>query len=1549
MSDNWNDAKQEYENENSSSTAVVSSTGEVLENGAILTDLIKLNYDFPVEPNIELPKSYNIYIWNNNDNGEIRFYTKDAKNNNDYNQNYFTGNYTNPRLNHNTKIGKDGKLYYYHNYTSFNPTKLSGWYEIDSNFNGVEQQLTIIDIFIGTLNVGQIAIQSQLNTVITSNTTQFAVIDSVLAQHEVRLDFIEFSPIEGMNIFDWDSTAYDANTIFQTTRRALQENMKKGGGNFTRLRQRTVARNRSRLSSIITKIFSDSLTTIAVVGFTAGLYGVIRELLDKRKAENYSDELMGISDNLSQLSVSATADTINHTRITIVSGNTGFTSVNTTYIVSVQREAVIVIYINSSSIASVVNVEQYGSSDFSVSETIIIPKASLGGGTGGDLVLSVASLGTLKEWTELRATYLQNKITGIQIKNRRKQNVIGADDIDTTQFTTTNVSYTDTTDPINETITYKQLKSRLNLLPTGTSDVNVYTMGNIGIGTTGSVSTTKLDIIGSTKFMGMMGIGASPPLVGDAFVPLLKIYSDLETTLYIRGANTTGSASIEFGLGDRSDTTPDFRLANLGGGDGLYLQYQNNSVVYNGVGSDLVCFKPALTTFYKDTTFNGKVSIGNPIHATHKVDVNGDINVSTGFLFKVNGSAYKPAGAVLADTATDLATGSILSVGKGGTGASTFTANGLLIGNTTSAITQNASLTYTTSTLNAPNMNVPTGGKYKINSIDLSYNDLTDKLTAGTNIAISAGNVISATSGTTYTGGNGITITGSSIALSGSTTGSFNVLGNVNLSTALGTSSYKLNVEGDVNVSGIGKKFYVNNVPIVSSYWSASGTTIEYNTGSVGIGTPALSYKLNVAGTINCSAIYINDIQFTNLFTGNATNIYYAGGTLFGASGTATSVVEIQKANSGFGTSISMLGTNFDASNGLRISQNWVSAGNIQYDIIHKNSGTDTTAMSIRGGRVGIGTFPATLNKFEVLGKSLFSDNVGIGTVPSTTATTKLDVNGDTRIVGKTTSGGLSISGTTEFLTANPSIPTIPTALSITPAPTSTFTPSSSTTRCAILTYQGTGTGTTYSVVIPAGGMLCDILMVGGGGSGGRDIGAGGGGGAVLYATNVLLKQDTYSLVVGRGAVSTSGEAKGQSTTGFGAILLGGGSAGDLVWNQATYANDGGSGAGGKSIPDEWGRRGGRPIVGGSKKGGILCDGTLYEGKVGGYGVQQTTAQVVSSGGGGAGAVGGNGQQSGTSGGSAVGSSGGAGVSNTILDTSYFWGGGGGGGSYAYTTPPNGGAGGGGAGQNNNGGGITATGNNGASSFFAVGTAINGINGTGGGGGGTGYTTASAGSGGAGVIIIRYKLPINNNQTIDFLPTNTNGTMTTKQGMIGANYKIQASTGSTILDALTIDATTGSLAMFNNSFAVKGTNDTLITNNCGIGIDPSSTYKLNVNGDLNINGNIYQNGFIATTGGFQATICYNLRYTGNTNFLITTRAKNCNLQIYTQGSYGHYIFRDMAVGERRGSVNGGINNGNWTYFVPYITYETDDPNRPFKVWIFNGSDTNVLVMENWYN
>jgi hypothetical protein len=57
-------------------------------------------------------------------------------------------------------------------------------------------------------------------------------------------------------------------------------------------------------------------------------------------------------------------------------------------------------------------------------------------------------------------------------------------------------------------------------------------------------------------------------------------------------------------------------------------------------------------------------------------------------------------------------------------------------------------LTFASSTLTAPNINLPSGGKYKIDGTNLSYNDLTNKLTAlaGGGITISANNEISSSS-----------------------------------------------------------------------------------------------------------------------------------------------------------------------------------------------------------------------------------------------------------------------------------------------------------------------------------------------------------------------------------------------------------------------------------------------------------------------------------------------------------------------------------------------------------------------------------------------------------------------------------------------------------------------------------------------------------------------------------------------------------------------------------------------------------------------------------
>jgi hypothetical protein len=1440
----------------------------------------------------------NLYILQANPNGEIRFLTAGASANND----------VGTAQPYNVKIGADGKLYVYWTYNFLtNPLRFSGWYDIADDVASQGNQLSLLEIgsialetqiTIANTNISildttlsgfittQNGINAAVNTTLNEHTAEIGALATQTAVIPTLQSFFTGSSFVGGTRVGisglWRRTNWrDAQTLLaqRYTSRVVQ-----GRVGSVMVGERTLTAptlNAFQLVSNTTGVamsraVGDISTAFGIVGggvVLAGIYRYYTNAQEEQRNDLIKDLIETKEDMILQQANTPNAFYTTKNRIqkaglvidattdNAYAGAVGFYEVEglTQYAGVVLNME---IYLDTGvKKARIVNVVSGGNRVWVVGDQIQIPKSTkLGGyagGGGGDLLkINVSTIYNPLEVVDTQINDLLTEQTEEDRRDRRRKGVIGTSEYDATTLTT--ASATETNTITGEVITYNTLKSRLNLLPTGTSDVDVYTStGKIGIGTT----PTKT----------------------------LHTYHATDNILRL-GTATNGTASIEFVKGTDLDVNSDWRLKldNV-----MKLQYQNSTLAFGDTGTDLMWNSTTQTTFFKPVEFQNKVGIGTGVPTTHFLDVFGDINIKSGAKYKINN----------ADLALTDLTGT-LAVNKGGTGATTFTANGLIVGNGTTALTQPTGLTFSGTTLNAPIMNVASGGKYKINNVDLSYNDLTNKLTplAGGGITINAQNEISSSAGTAYTGGNGITITGASIAVSGTIT-QLITTGSIDMLTLQNNATNSLRVKQNF----LGTNDFTYN--LIQKNNNVDYPAFTFKNGQVAVGTTNVpTYALDVAGDINITG----EIR-------KLSALYKPSGAVLADTATDLATGAILSVGKG--------GT----------GANTFTAGRLMV-------GNGTSALQTYTGLTYTsGTTTLNTPIIAVSGTSTLTGNVGIGTAPSAVATTKLDVLGDVNIVGKTTQ-----KGNIECLTLNPSAPTIPTALSIIPTPTSTFTPASTITRCAILTYQGVGTGTTYSVVIPAGGMLCDILMVGGGGHGGRDIGAGGGGGAVLYATNVLLKQDTYMMTVGRGAIFGSGEPRGQSTTGFGATLVGGGSAGDATWASAVYANDGGSGSGGKSIPDEWSKRGGRPIVGSSRKGGILTDGTLYEGNVGGYGIQQVS-QVCSSGGGGAGAVGGNGGTSGGSGGTATGV-GGMGISNTILDTAYYWGGGGGGGSYSYTTAVSGGLGGGGAGQNNNGGGITSTGSNGASSFFAVGTIINGINGTGGGGGGTGYTTSTAGSGGAGVIIIRYKLPTNHNQTKTYLPTGTNATITYKEGMIGANYKVEASLSSIVVDAFAVDAITATTSIKNSGLVVKSsTNDTLITNNCGIGIDPSSAYRLNVNGDLNVNGTIWNNGF-TVNAGFQQYRTFNFTYSGDTNFLLTTRARYCNIICWVSSGSGMIITNgaNMAVGEHRGSMVFSMTQSNATQYFFYWTPQ-GDASRPFKAWFGNGNNTTFTFIEMWYN
>jgi Concanavalin A-like lectin/glucanases superfamily len=220
--------------------------------------------------------------------------------------------------------------------------------------------------------------------------------------------------------------------------------------------------------------------------------------------------------------------------------------------------------------------------------------------------------------------------------------------------------------------------------------------------------------------------------------------------------------------------------------------------------------------------------------------------------------------------------------------------------------------------------------------------------------------------------------------------------------------------------------------------------------------------------------------------------------------------------------------------------------------------------------------------------------------------------------------------------------------------------------------------------------ITANVLIVAGGGAGGTWGGAGGGGaGGLIYLNSISIPQGSYTVTVGQGGVSRSGNGGNSVFSTYTAIGGGGGATNG-------QGASGGSGGGCQSV-----NPGGSGTAGQGNSGGQ----TSYVGPAYGGG-----------GGGGAGAAGQDG--SGTYGGC-----GGIGLQYSISGSPQYYAGGGGGSYGSGAVDGAGGLGGGGR------------------AVFA-GPGIDGIPGTGGGGGASGVVNGSgttrAGAGGSGIVIISY-------------------------------------------------------------------------------------------------------------------------------------------------------------------------------------------------------------------
>jgi hypothetical protein len=597
--------------------------------------------------------------------------------------------------------------------------------------------------------------------------------------------------------------------------------------------------------------------------------------------------------------------------------------------------------------ARVINLVSGGNRVWVVGDQIQIPKSTkLGGyvagaGTIDLLKIDVVSIYNPLEVVDETISQLLTEQADEDRRDRRRKGVIGAGEYDSTTLTTT--TETETNSITGEIITYNTLKSRLNLLPTGASDVDVYTStGKIGVGTTPetplhtyhttnnilriatadngeaslelkrgtdvdgytdwrlrsavgrfalqyeddaiaygdtgseifSTNTTLLTISKDTQIDAKVGIGTTPSTT-------LHTYQQNDNILRLAtGTGTTDKTQIQFIKGAVGDVNGDFRL--ISELTFFKLQYANNTLAFGDTGTDLISARATSITLHKNTTLSDKVGIGgvNP-HATYKVNVGGDVNISSGSSYRINGAVLSynnlanqlTAGAnitidpltneISADvpTANNILsniTSGTLAVAYGGTGANDILANAIPFGNATEdAYTYTTNFKYDVSNgrlavgLATPaytidcggDINIASGSVYRINGTALSYNDLTNQLTAGTNINITSG-VISANVPAQLTAGTGITITGGAINANTQLTAGTNI----NITSGVISANVPAQLTAGTGITITGGAINANTQ-------LTAGTNINITSGVISANVPAqLTAGTNisiVSGAIN--------------------------------------------------------------------------------------------------------------------------------------------------------------------------------------------------------------------------------------------------------------------------------------------------------------------------------------------------------------------------------------------------------------------------------------------------------------------------------------------------------------------------------------------------------------------------------------------------------------------------------------------------------------------------------------------------------------------------
>jgi hypothetical protein len=447
------------------------------------------------------------------------------------------------------------------------------------------------------------------------------------------------------------------------------------------------------------------------------------------------------------------------------------------------------------------------------------------------------------------------------------------------------------------------------------------------------------------------------------------------STANITGTYTAGTSDQSQGTGIGATfvfTTAQIDSVTLAANDRVLLKNQTNQI-HNGIYA--VTGTPgANVTLTRATDFDnsvaGEVFPGDLVYVTA-----GTINGGSTWAMNATGTATTPANAIKIGTDNIVwaqfagTTGGVLPVTNGGTGASTLTLNGVLIGNTTGAIVATTA-GGADSVLRVPSA----GGTPAFGAIDISKaNAVTGTLAVGS-------------------GGTGATTFTSGALLKGAGTGAITVASGTDITTAIGANAVTLATNAS-NVT-IADDTATNAVlyPLFTSTATATGNVASR------VSSTKLTYNPST-GTLS-STIFVGPINTGS--NGNTVQIYQilTGGTLRITGSLTTGTLELANGTSFGGTLALGSGVTTSGTKSISLGANG-DTGSTTSITINTNAGTPTT----------------TINGTVKLGATAFATD-GLVRTSSTNGTLSIATAGTHYVVSVAgTTNQITVSGSNGILT----------------------------------------------------------------------------------------------------------------------------------------------------------------------------------------------------------------------------------------------------------------------------------------------------------------------------------------------------------------------------------------------------------------------------------------------------------------------------------------------------------------------------------------------------